>query len=90
MRIRAPEVWLGDSAASMRAVAELAELVGPLGLREIGELLGVTRERIRQIQVRALGRALCACRRRGVEAPAGNGPVSAWDELELRAWGDAA
>lgn len=50
----APEVWLGDSEESREAVRELAALLGPLSLSEIGVLLGRTRERARQIEEAAM------------------------------------
>ncbi len=51
------------------AARELEALVGPMTLAEIGELFGVTRERIRQIEARASGHLRRAARNAGLEPP---------------------
>lgn len=66
MRGRAPEVWLSDDPASREAVRELAALLPPLSLAEIGVLLGVSRERARQLEMAALRRLEARLRMVGI------------------------
>ncbi len=42
------------------------KLLGPLEVRELAERLDLTRERVRQIQLEALGQLRRALRRRGI------------------------
>lgn len=50
-----PEVWRGDDDACLDALTELHHLLGGLTLDECGILLGVSRERVRQVEAAALG-----------------------------------
>lgn len=86
---RAPEVWDGDTEASIEAITELVGLVGTFRLCEIGALFGVSRERIRQIETKALGRLAKRAKLAHIELPSER-PPSTQDLLELEAWGGEA
>ncbi len=86
-RDRAPEVWDGDSDASIAACLELAALIRGAGhevtLEMLGHLFGVTRQRLWQIEDAALKK----CRLRG-----GRELRESWEHVQSRTditWAEA-
>lgn len=77
-RERCPSVWLSDTRESADAVAELAALLGPLALAEIGTFLGVSRERARQLDADALARLAPRLRLVGITEPPQGRPADPW------------
>ena len=81
-----PQLWRGDSPESIEACAELAASVGGLMLREIGALLGVSKQRAEQIESVAIEKLRRSGKLKEL-AGADQERTHLWDEIESHAIG---
>jgi hypothetical protein len=81
---RAPQAWRWEEPACVEACAELAELLGPLQLHEIAALLGVSRQRVEQIEKLALAK-LRRSRDTRDALESADRRLTTWDEIAMRA-----
>lgn len=84
-----PEVWRDHSEkgrnVAVNAVVDLVNLTGPLGGNEVAAMLGVSRQRVRQIELVALKKVRLAFGKAGREYHEHTGDredlVSVWDQM---------